>query len=66
MPTYEYTCTKCAHSWDAFHSVADRDTPLSGKCAKCFVVNMISIDSFYGHNIVMNIICQIKDCTQYN
>ena len=34
MPTYEYTCTKCAHSWDAFHSVADRDTPLSGKCAK--------------------------------
>jgi putative FmdB family regulatory protein len=35
MPTYEYTCTKCTHSWDEFHSVADRDLPLEGKCAKC-------------------------------
>jgi putative FmdB family regulatory protein len=32
MPTYEYECTKCGHTFDAFHSI--KDAPLSS-CPKC-------------------------------
>jgi putative FmdB family regulatory protein len=32
MPTYEYECTKCGHTFDAFQSI--KDAPLSS-CPKC-------------------------------
>jgi putative FmdB family regulatory protein len=32
MPTYEYECTKCGHTFEAFQSI--KDDPLS-KCPKC-------------------------------
>ncbi len=32
MPTYEYECTKCGHTFEAFQSISDK--PLS-RCPKC-------------------------------
>lgn len=32
MPTYEYKCTKCGHTFEAFQSI--KDEPLS-RCPKC-------------------------------
>lgn len=32
MPTYEYACPKCGHTFEAFQSM--RDAPLK-KCPKC-------------------------------
>jgi len=32
MPTYEYECTKCGHSFEAFQKMTDQ--PLN-KCPKC-------------------------------
>ena len=32
MPTYEYTCPKCGHNFEAFQSM--KDAPLK-KCPKC-------------------------------
>ena len=32
MPTYEYVCEACGHSWDAFQSI--KDDPLT-KCPSC-------------------------------
>ncbi len=32
MPTYEYECTKCGHTFEAFQSMSDK--PIS-KCPKC-------------------------------
>jgi putative FmdB family regulatory protein len=32
MPTYEYECTKCGHTFEAFQSMMDK--PLS-RCPKC-------------------------------
>ena len=32
MPTYEYECTKCGHTFEAFQSMIDK--PLS-RCPKC-------------------------------
>lgn len=32
MPTYEYACSKCGHSFEAFQSM--KDAPLK-KCPKC-------------------------------
>jgi putative FmdB family regulatory protein len=32
MPTYEYSCPKCGHQFEAFQSM--RDAPLT-KCPKC-------------------------------
>lgn len=32
MPTYEYACTKCGHTFEAFQSM--KDEPLK-KCPKC-------------------------------
>ena len=35
MPMYEFICDKCAHSFDRFLSINERDIPLSEKCEKC-------------------------------
>jgi putative FmdB family regulatory protein len=32
MPTYEYECTKCGHTFEAMHSIKDK--PLS-RCPEC-------------------------------
>jgi putative FmdB family regulatory protein len=32
MPTYDYRCTKCGHTFELFHSIRD-DTPK--RCPKC-------------------------------
>jgi putative FmdB family regulatory protein len=32
MPTYEYECTKCGHTFEAFQSMSDK--PIS-RCPKC-------------------------------
>jgi putative FmdB family regulatory protein len=32
MPTYEYACTKCGHTFEAFQSIVDK--PLS-RCPEC-------------------------------
>jgi len=32
MPTYEYECTKCGHTFEAFQSI--KDNPLS-RCPEC-------------------------------
>ena len=35
MPTYEYSCTKCAHAWESLQKIADRDTPCGEPCPAC-------------------------------
>ncbi len=33
MPTYEYHCEKCQHTYDSFRSMSKRDDP--APCPKC-------------------------------
>ena len=35
MPTYEYSCAKCKHTWETLQKIADRDTPCGEPCPAC-------------------------------
>ncbi len=35
MPTYEYRCVQCAHTFEDFLSIADRDVPRGTPCPSC-------------------------------
>ena len=35
MPTYDYRCAKCAHSFEDFKSIAERNTPCDSPCPSC-------------------------------
>jgi putative FmdB family regulatory protein len=35
MPTYEYSCTKCAHTFETIQKIADRDRPCGEPCPAC-------------------------------
>ena len=35
MPTYDYECQACKHSFEAFQSITDRDAPCKQQCSLC-------------------------------
>jgi putative FmdB family regulatory protein len=35
MPTYEYSCAKCAHAFETIHKIDDRDLPCKQPCPAC-------------------------------
>lgn len=35
MPTYEYSCKKCAHAFETIHKIDDRDLPCAQPCPAC-------------------------------
>ena len=41
MPTYDYTCTKCGHEWEAFQSMKDEPLKSCPDCKKCSAKRMI-------------------------
>jgi len=42
MPTYEYKCKNCAHTFDAFQSMADDPLKICPKCGKEEVRRLIN------------------------
>ncbi len=34
MPTYDYECTKCGHTFEAFHGINDKSLEKCPKCGK--------------------------------
>lgn len=40
MPTYDYRCAKCDHSFELFSSIDNRDIPCTQKCPKCSKKNI--------------------------
>lgn len=41
MPTYDYTCTKCGHEWEAFQSMKDEPLKSCPDCKKRSAKRMI-------------------------
>ena len=41
MPIYEYTCSKCNHTFDKKLSISDRDNPISSPCPNCSEQNSV-------------------------
>ena len=35
MPTYDYRCSKCEHTFEEFHSMNEDNTPIKKPCPKC-------------------------------
>jgi putative FmdB family regulatory protein len=35
MPTYDFCCAKCSHSFESYRSISDRDAPCSLPCPSC-------------------------------
>lgn len=35
MPNYDYSCLSCKETWEEFHTIANRETPLGEPCPKC-------------------------------
>lgn len=35
MPSYDYRCGKCEHSFEEYRSISERDAPCRSKCPKC-------------------------------
>ena len=35
MPTYDYKCSKCEHSFEKILKIADRDLPTKDVCPNC-------------------------------
>lgn len=35
MPSYDYQCSKCNHSFEESYRIADRDTPVGEPCPNC-------------------------------
>lgn len=35
MPTYDFSCTKCNHTFDLYLKMDEREEPLSKPCPKC-------------------------------
>ena len=35
MPTYEFACKKCDHTFDLYLKMEERETPLAKPCPKC-------------------------------
>jgi putative FmdB family regulatory protein len=43
MPTYDYSCSKCEHSFDKILRVDDRAEPTKDACPNCGAKNTVSI-----------------------
>ena len=41
MPTYDYTCTKCGHEWEAFQSMKDEPLKSCPDCKKRSAKRMV-------------------------
>ena len=41
MPTYDYSCTKCGHAWEAFQSMKDEPSKTCPACKKRSAKRMI-------------------------
>lgn len=41
MPTYDYLCTQCEHTWEACYCIAERNTPLTAACPQCATVDTV-------------------------
>lgn len=41
MPTYDYTCTKCGHEWEAFQSMKDEPLKSCPECKKRSAKRMV-------------------------
>ncbi len=41
MPTYDYTCTKCGHEWEAFQSMKDEPLKTCPDCKKRSAKRMV-------------------------
>ena len=35
MPTYDYSCAKCAHTFESFQKIDERDAPVQQPCPQC-------------------------------
>ena len=35
MPSYDYRCAKCDHSFETFKSISERDAPCVSPCPSC-------------------------------
>lgn len=42
MPTYDYQCSKCEHSFDKILKMSERETPTKEKCPNCESENTVS------------------------
>lgn len=42
MPTYEYRCTACQHTWDEFQSITSKPSRKCPKCRKAKAKRLIS------------------------
>lgn len=43
MPTYEYLCSSCEHSFDKILKIADREVPTQERCPNCNSENCITL-----------------------
>lgn len=43
MPTYDYTCAKCKHSFDKILKIDDRELPTKEACPNCGKTGAITI-----------------------
>lgn len=43
MPTYDYRCSKCEHSFDKILKIADRELPTKEHCPNCKCENCIEL-----------------------
>lgn len=41
MPTYDYSCTKCGHAWEAFQSMKDEPLKTCPACKKRSAKRMV-------------------------
>lgn len=42
MPTYDFSCAKCAYKFEQFLSIADRNRPLDEPCPQCKAEGVIA------------------------
>ena len=42
MPTYDYNCTKCNHSFDRLLKIADMHQPISEPCPECAALGSVT------------------------
>ena len=40
MPTYDYICEKCGHTFEDIQMIANRDKPCDSPCPKCEALNI--------------------------
>lgn len=43
MPTYNYKCSKCEHSWEEIRKIDNRRIPCENECPSCKEMNSVDI-----------------------